>query len=108
MRGGDQEGKHGLVATNMEITRVKIQPTADDLVRAYVDITLNDCWIIHGLKVIRYSSGYLVAMPRNKRTDGACQEVPLPTDNETQKVIHKAVMSEYRKTIAGLAPKTLH
>ena len=90
----------------MEVTRVKIQPTADDLVRAYVDITLNDCWVIHGLKVIRYSSGYLVAMPRSKRTDGTSQEVSLPT--ETQKVIHQAVMSEYRKTIAGLAPKTLH
>jgi DNA-binding cell septation regulator SpoVG len=105
MRGGDQEGKHGLVATNMEVTRVKIQPTADDLVRAYVDITLNDRWVIRGLKVIRYSSGYLVAMPRNKPGDDTSQEIVLPTD---QKLIHEAVMSEYRKTIAGLAPKMLH
>ena len=91
----------------MEVTRVKIQPMADDLVRAYVDITLNDCWVIHGLKVIRYSSGYLVSIPRNNRRDDSSQEL-VPTDTETQKVIHQAVMSEYRKTIAGLAPKTLH
>jgi stage V sporulation protein G len=91
----------------MEVTRVKIQRTDDELVRAYVDITLNNCWVIHGLKVIRYSSGYLVAMPRNKRGDGT-QEVVLPTDNETQKVIHEAVMAEYRKATAGPVPKMTH
>ena len=48
--------------------------------------------------MIRYSSGYLVAMPRSKRTDGTSQEVSLPT--ETQKVIHQAsdvgVQENYR------------
>jgi stage V sporulation protein G len=92
----------------MEVTRVKIQRTDDDLVRAYVDITLNNCWVIHGLKVIRYSSGYLVAMPRNKLRDDASHEVVLPTDNETQKVIHEAVMAEYRKVTAGPESKTTH
>jgi stage V sporulation protein G len=92
----------------MQVTRVKIHPTDEDVIRAHVDITLNNCWVIHGLKVIRYSSGYLVAMPRNKRTDGTSQEVALRTDNETQKVIHEAVMAEYRKVTAGPAPKVLH
>jgi stage V sporulation protein G len=92
----------------MEVTRVKIQFTDDDLVRAYVDITLNNCWVIHGLKVIRYSSGYLVAMPRNKRKDDTSREVVLPSDNETQKVIHEAVIAEYRKVAACPAPKTTH
>lgn len=91
----------------MEVTRVRIEPTGDDLVRAYVDITLNNCWVIHGLKVIRYSSGYLVAMPRNNCRDDRSPEV-VPTDNETQKVIHEAVMSEYRKVTAAPAPKTRH
>jgi stage V sporulation protein G len=92
----------------MEVTRVKIEATDDEVVRAYVDITLNNCWVINGLKVIRYSSGYLVAMPRNKRGDDTSQEVALPTDNETQKVIHEAVMAEYRKVTAGPASKTTH
>ena len=91
----------------MEVTRVKIEPMDDDLVRAYVDITLNNCWVIQGLKMIRYSSGYLVAMPRKKRRDDRSPEV-VPTDNETQKVIHEAVMSEYRKVTAGPALKTAH
>jgi stage V sporulation protein G len=92
----------------MEVTRVKIHPTDEDVIRAYVDITLNNCWVIHGLKVSRYSSGYLVAMPRNKRIDGASQEVVLPTDNETQKVIHEAVMAEYKKVTANSVPRTTH
>jgi hypothetical protein len=41
-------------------------------VKAYVDITLDDCFIIHGLRLIRHSKGVLLAMPQTKRRGRIC------------------------------------
>ena len=51
----------------MRITRVKVHLSTEDEVKVYVDITLDDCIIIHRLRLIRYSKGYLLAMPQTKR-----------------------------------------
>ena len=43
----------------MEITRVKIGLcNCDALVKAYASITLDDCFIIHGLRLTHSEKGY--------------------------------------------------
>lgn len=76
----------------MKVTRVKVRLTDEDVVRAYVDITLNDCLVIHGLAVIQHSMGYLLRMPRNKRGEQP-YEVAFPMTHEARKIIEGAVLT---------------
>ena len=55
----------------MKITRVKIGLCdGDDRVKAYASITLDHCFVIHGLRLTHSKKGYFLFMPGRKRADG--------------------------------------
>ncbi len=54
----------------MEVTEVKVFPVEEDKLKAYVTITLDDCFVVRDLEVIRGASGLFVSMPSKKRRDG--------------------------------------
>jgi len=55
----------------MEITRVKIGLCDDAHIKAYATITIDDCFVIQGLR-LTYSpkKGYFLFMPGRKMDDG--------------------------------------
>jgi stage V sporulation protein G len=81
----------------MEITRVKIFPAIEDHLKAYVNITIDDCFLITGLKLIRVSKGYYVEMPRAKRANGEYVDIAAPLNNETRQMLEEKVFAEYEK-----------
>ena len=54
----------------MDITEVRIYPSlsGDDRLLAFVSITIDRCFAIHDLRIIRSESGPFVAMPSRKLT----------------------------------------
>jgi stage V sporulation protein G len=81
----------------IEITEVRVSLRNDDKLKAFVSITLNDSFVIRGLKIIRGNSGLFVAMPSRKRPDGTYQDVAHPINNETRKFIEDRILMEYEK-----------
>jgi stage V sporulation protein G len=66
-----------------------------------VSITLNDSFVIRGLKIIRGNSGLFVAMPSRKRPDGQHQDLAHPINDQTRKYLTERVMAEYEKELAN-------
>jgi stage V sporulation protein G len=62
----------------MKVTAVKLSLSQGEMVRAYVDITLDDCFVVRDLRIIQTSRGYLVAMPSTKRPDGRMVDIAHP------------------------------
>ena len=85
----------------MEITRVKIGLCNDDRIKAYATITIDDCFVIQGLR-LTYSpkKGYFLFMPGRKVADGTYVDIVYPLNNETRQMIQQKVVAEYEK-IAG-------
>jgi stage V sporulation protein G len=69
------------------------------VVRAYVDIVLDDCLVIPDLKIIHSSRGYLVVMPSGKKPDGRMVDIAHPITAEAPRMIEEAGMAEYRKLL---------
>jgi stage V sporulation protein G len=92
----------------MKVTRVTVYLTDEDVVRAYVDITLDQCWIIHDVKVIRHCGGYAVAMPCRDWRKGGTYTIAFPTTNAGRAMIEEVVMVEYKKVTANPVPRTTH
>ncbi len=86
---------------NMEITEVRVYPTNEGLVRAYVTITLDSCLMIREIRVIKGLTGYFVSMPAKKQTDGTLRQIAYPTNAETRNMIQRVVLAEYEKTVAN-------
>ncbi|HEX6437085.1 MAG TPA: septation regulator SpoVG [Candidatus Binatia bacterium] len=83
----------------MEVTEVKIFPVDEDKLRAYVTITLDHCFVIRDLKVIKGTTGYFVSMPSKKRKDGTYKDIAHPINSETRRMLEEKVIHEYEQTI---------
>ena len=88
----------------IEITEVRISLRDDDKLKAFVSITLNDSFVIRGLKVIKGNSGLFVAMPSRKRPDGQHQDLAHPINDVTRKYLTERVMTEYGRELRNPSP----
>ncbi len=85
----------------MEITDVKVSPVNDDeRLKAFVTITIDNCFIIKDLKVINGTKGLFVAMPSRKRKDGSYKDIAHPLNSETRRMLEERVLGEYEKEIS--------
>jgi stage V sporulation protein G len=85
----------------MEITDVSVSPVDENKLRAYVNITIDDCFMIRGLKVIKGNNGLFVAMPNKKSKNGMFRDVAHPLNSETRRMIEKKVLEKYQEAIDG-------
>jgi stage V sporulation protein G len=85
----------------IEITEVRVSLRNDDKLKAFVSITLNDSFVIRGLKIIHGNSGLFVAMPSRKRPDGQHQDLAHPINDSTRKYLTERVMAEYHRELAN-------
>jgi stage V sporulation protein G len=88
----------------IEITEVRVSLRNDEKLKAFVSITLNDSFVIRGLKIIRGNSGLFVAMPSRKRPDGQHQDLAHPINDPTRKYLTEIVMAEYERELRSPSP----
>ena len=81
----------------MKITEVKVILVDEERLKAYVSITVDDCFVIKSLKVINGPNGLFVAMPSKKRKDGNYMDIAHPLNQETRKMIEEKVLEEYKR-----------
>ena len=86
---------------NMQITEVTIYPTNDGLVRAYVDIVFDNCFMVRDIRVIKGPTGLFISMPAKKQWDGTHRDLAYPANAETRMMIQRVILAEYEKLLAG-------
>ena len=85
----------------VEITEVRVSLRNDEKLKAFVSITLNDSFVVRGLKIIKGNSGLFVAMPSRKRPDGQHQDLAHPINDSTRKYLTEKVMAEFERELAN-------
>jgi stage V sporulation protein G len=79
----------------MEITEIRISLRTDNKLKAFASITLDNRFVIRGLKIIEGAKGVFVAMPSRKRPDGTFQDIAHPINNETRSWMEQQVIAAY-------------
>ena len=79
----------------MEITEIRISLRTDNKLKAFASITLDNRFVIRGLKIIEGAKGVFVAMPSRKRPDGTFQDIAHPINNETRSWMEQKVIDAY-------------
>lgn len=79
----------------MEITEIRISLRSDNKLKAFASITLDNRFVIRGLKIIEGAKGVFVAMPSRKRPDGTFQDIAHPINNETRAWMEEKVIAAY-------------
>jgi len=81
----------------MEITEININVRGEDKLKAFVNITFDDVFVVRGLKVIQGKSGLFVCMPSRKMVDGAYKDIAHPISNDFRQRMEKLILNEYQK-----------
>ncbi|OQX51616.1 MAG: septation protein SpoVG [Candidatus Cloacimonas sp. 4484_209] len=84
----------------MEITEVRITLRDEPKLKAFANITLDDCFVIRGLKIIEGVNGYFISMPSRKGKDGNYRDIAHPINNETREMLERVILEEYKKELA--------
>ena len=79
----------------MEVTEVKVFSAEEEKLKAYVTITLDDCFVVRVLKFIGGTSGLVVSMPSKRRRDGIYRDVAHPLNSETRRMIEGRIIATY-------------
>ncbi len=79
----------------MEITEVRISLRNEDKLKAFASITLDNCFVVRGLKVINGSQGYFVSMPSRRHKDGTYRDIAHPINNDMRKLIEDRVLDSF-------------
>jgi len=93
----------------LDITRIDIAVVEDDdhapigKLRAYANVTFNECFLVRSMKVIERSSGVLmVAMPSRKSAkNGKFRDLAHPLNEEFRRIMEDAILDRYGEEIGS-------
>ncbi|MFQ5730257.1 MAG: SpoVG family protein [Waddliaceae bacterium] len=83
----------------MEITEINISLRNEDKLKAFVNVTFDDAFVVRGMKVIKGSTGFFISMPSRKMPDGSYRDIAHPIRNEFRQYIENEILAEYRKSL---------
>ncbi len=80
----------------MLITEVRAKRVnGDNRLVGIAAITIDECFVVHELRIIEGKNGLFVAMPSRKMPNGEFKDVAHPINTETRSIIEKAVLEAY-------------
>lgn len=79
----------------MDFTEVRVTLRDEPRLKAFVNVTFDDDFVVRGMKVIEGRKGLFVAMPSRKGKDGTFRDIAHPINNEMRKKLEKVVLDEY-------------
>jgi stage V sporulation protein G len=93
--------------TEVDITEVNINLRDEEKLKAFVNITFDDVFVVRGLKVIQGKSGLFVCMPSRKLNDGTYKDIAHPINNDFRQKIEELILNKYEKMVAeGVKPSS--
>jgi len=80
----------------VKITEVRAKRVnGDNRLVGIAAITIDECFVVHELRIIEGKNGLFVAMPSRKMPNGEFKDVAHPINTETRSEIEKAVLDAF-------------
>ena len=83
----------------MEITEITVSLRDEEKLKAFVNVTFDNCFVVRGMKIIQGNNGYFVSMPSRKVDDGTYRDIAHPINAEFRALIEEKVLAEYEKKL---------
>jgi stage V sporulation protein G len=75
-------------------TDIKLSTGTNEKVKAYVSITLDDCFVIHNIRVIEGNNNLFIAMPSYKSNDKFI-DICHPINKDFRDYLNETIINEY-------------
>ena len=75
--------------------RIRLMQNDDTKLKAVASITIDDCFVVHYIKVLEGNQGFFVSMPSRKTPDGQYKDVAHPINTDTREQLNKVVLEAF-------------
>ena len=83
----------------MKITDVRIRLKDEEKLKGIAEITIDECFVVHDIKVIAGRDGLFISMPNKKKANGEHTDIAHPIKTETREEIKTIVLNAYNKAL---------
>ncbi len=82
----------------MQITDVNLKLLdKDNTIKAIASMTIDNCFVIHNIKVLNVDNNVFVAMPSKKLADGTFKDLAHPINKEARAIVETAILNKYNE-----------
>ena len=82
---------------NITDIRIRLLEKNETKLKAVASITIDECLVIHDIKVIEGDENCFIAMPSRKTRDGVFKDIAHPINSETRELLKNLVVEAYIK-----------
>ncbi|HEY8389495.1 MAG TPA: septation regulator SpoVG [Clostridia bacterium] len=82
---------------NITEVRIRLKTKEDSKIKAIASITIDECFVVHDIKVIEGNEGFFIAMPSRKTPEGEFKDIVHPLNTETRELIKERILQEFEK-----------
>ena len=92
----------------MEITnvRVRIQNKENSKLRGFAQVTIDDQFVVHDIRILEGTKGLFLAMPSKEVAPGEYRDTAHPITPEARSIFENAIFAEYEKEKARSEEET--
>ncbi|HDH58144.1 MAG: septation regulator SpoVG [Deltaproteobacteria bacterium] len=83
----------------MELTEINVNLRDEEKLKAFVNITFDDVFVVRGLKVIQGNKGLFVCMPSRKLSDGSYKDIAHPINNDFRQKLEQLILQKYNRVV---------
>jgi len=88
----------------MQITKVKIRPANEDFLKPIASICIDDCFLVHDIRVIKGLTGFFISFPNRTQSEGGQRDIAFPVNAETRNMTEQALLAEYERVVGTSDP----
>ena len=87
----------------MEIGDVRIREVrqTDGKLRAVASVTIDNCFVVHDIRIFEREGNYFVAMPSRRTSEGGFKDIAHPLNSETRDYMQQTILKAYRELLAS-------
>ena len=85
----------------MNITDVKVFLRESNQLKAFVNIVIDDAFIVRNIKVIEGDNGLFVAMPSRRVSSGEYRDIAHPINTDARNMIESVIIEKYKEVLQG-------
>lgn len=88
---------------NISEVCVRLVKKDEGKLKAVASITIDNCFVVHDVKILEGSDDFFIAMPSKKTPDGEYKDIVHPLNTETREMLKKVVLEEFEKVKSQVA-----
>ena len=82
---------------NITEIRVRLVNKEGSKLKAVASMTIDECFVVHDIKVIQGAEGLFISMPSRKTPEGEHKDIVHPINTQTREKISQHVIAAYEK-----------